>query len=100
MTQLWSGQKLTFALRTSFKCAMMFKNLTDLPLKVLDIIPDLIAHEPNPKVKAELEAKEINFQVRSPIHSTQFQNFSFDSSKIQVRKSDMNHKFTQLFDST
>merc|ERR1712186_95557 len=26
----------------AFKCAMMFKNLTDLPLKVLDIIPDLI----------------------------------------------------------
>merc|ERR1712012_1167916 len=30
---------------TAFKCAMMFKNLTDLPLKVLDIIPDLIAHK-------------------------------------------------------
>merc|ERR1712110_1195754 len=26
----------------------MFKNLTDLPLKVLDIIPDLIAQNPDP----------------------------------------------------
>ena len=43
---------------------MMFKNLTDMPMKVLDIIPDLISHDPNPKVKEELDEKEINFQVR------------------------------------
>ena len=42
---------------------MMFKNLTNMPLKVLDIIPDLINHEPNPKVKEELDKKEINFKV-------------------------------------
>ena len=42
---------------------MMFKNLTDLPLKVLDIIPDLINHDPNPKVLEELNEKEINFKV-------------------------------------
>ena len=50
--------------RTSFKCAMMFKNLTGQPLKVLDIIPDLINHNPNQKVKEELDKKEINFKVR------------------------------------
>jgi len=48
---------------TSFKCAMMFKNLTDLPLKVLDIIPDLIAQNPDPAIKAELLEKEISFEV-------------------------------------
>ena len=49
---------------TAFKCAMMFKNLTGQPLKVLDIIPDLINHNPNQKVKEELDKKEINFKVR------------------------------------
>merc|ERR1712186_208454 len=48
---------------TAFKCAMMFKNLTDLPLKVLDIIPDLIAQNPDPAIKAELLEKEISFEV-------------------------------------
>ena len=43
---------------------MMFKNLTGQPLKVLDIIPDLINHNPNQKVKEELDKKEINFKVR------------------------------------
>ena len=42
---------------------MMFKNLTDLPLKVLDIIPDLIAQNPDPAIKAELLEKEISFEV-------------------------------------
>ena len=42
---------------------MMFKNLTDLPLKVLDIIPDLIAQNPDPAVKAELQEKEITFEA-------------------------------------
>merc|ERR1712110_621085 len=41
----------------------MFKNLTDLPLKVLDIIPDLIAQNPDPAVKAELQEKEITFEA-------------------------------------
>merc|ERR1712045_635745 len=48
---------------TAFKCAMMFKNLTDLPLKVLDIIPDLIAHTDDPDIEAELAEKEINFEA-------------------------------------
>ena len=39
----------------------MFKNLTNLPLKVLDIIPDLINHDPSPEVREELDKKEINF---------------------------------------
>merc|ERR1711884_243301 len=47
---------------TAFKCAMMFKNLTDLPLKVLDIIPDLIAQNDDPEITAELEKKEISFE--------------------------------------
>ena len=42
---------------------MMFKNLTDLPLKVLDIIPDLIAQNDDPEIKAELEKKEISFEA-------------------------------------
>merc|ERR1712110_767779 len=37
----------------------MFKNLTDLPLKV----PDLIAQNPDPAVKAELQEKEITFEA-------------------------------------
>merc|ERR1739846_184739 len=41
----------------------MFKNLTDLPLMVLDIIPDLIAQNPDPAVKAELQEKEITFEA-------------------------------------
>merc|ERR1712154_509050 len=48
---------------TAFKCAMMFKNLTDLPLKVLDIIPDLIAQNDDPEITAELEKKEISFEA-------------------------------------
>jgi len=48
---------------TAFKCAMMFKNLTDLPLKVLDIIPDLIAHTDDPDIEAELAEKEISFEA-------------------------------------
>lgn len=48
---------------TSFKCAMMFKNLTDLPIKVLDIIPDIIAHDPEPEIEAELAEKEITFDA-------------------------------------
>merc|ERR1712018_293130 len=40
----------------------MFKNLTDLPLKVLDIIPDLIAQNPEPAVKEALLEKEITFE--------------------------------------
>merc|ERR1712186_175390 len=48
---------------TAFKCAMMFKNLTDLPLKVLDIIPDLIAHTDDPDIEAELAEKEISFDA-------------------------------------
>ena len=51
---------------------MMFKNLTGQPLKVLDIIPDLINHNPNQKVKEELDKKEINFKVRIFISSSQF----------------------------
>jgi hypothetical protein len=51
------------ASQTAFKCAMMFKNLTDLPLKVLDIIPDLIAHNDDPEIKKELDEKEINFEA-------------------------------------
>jgi len=47
---------------TAFKCAMMFKNLTDLPLKVLDIIPDLIDQNPEPAVKEALLEKEITFE--------------------------------------
>ena len=41
---------------------MMFKNLTDLPLKVLDIIPDLIDQNPEPAVKEALLEKEITFE--------------------------------------
>ena len=48
---------------TAFKCAMMFKNLTDLPLKVLDIIPDLIAQNDDPEIQRELDEKEINFEA-------------------------------------
>jgi len=48
---------------TAFKCAMMFKNLTDLPLKVLDIIPDLIAQNNDPEIQKELDEKEINFEA-------------------------------------
>ena len=55
--------KNIFLFRTSFKCAMMFKNLTDLPLKVLDIIPDLIAQNDDPEITAELEKKEISFEA-------------------------------------
>merc|ERR1712018_164730 len=40
----------------------MFKNLTDLPLKVLDIIPDLIDQNPGPAVKEALLEKEITFE--------------------------------------
>merc|ERR1711956_33106 len=46
---------------TAFKCAMMFKNLTDLPIKVLDIIPDLIAQNDDPEIEQELAEKEISF---------------------------------------
>merc|ERR1712038_1195531 len=45
---------------TSFKCMMAFKNLTDLPIKVLDIIPDLIGQNPEPEIKAELQKKRSN----------------------------------------
>merc|ERR1712241_1361455 len=48
---------------TSFKCMMAFKNLTDLPIKVLDIIPDLIGQNPEPEIKAELQKKEITFEA-------------------------------------
>merc|ERR1712045_1001287 len=48
---------------TAFKCAMMFKNLTDLPLKVLDIIPDLIAQNDDPEIQEELAEKEISFEA-------------------------------------
>jgi len=48
---------------TAFKCAMMFKNLTDLPLKVLDIIPDLIAQNDNAEIQEELAEKEISFEA-------------------------------------
>merc|ERR1711944_74948 len=41
----------------------MFKNLTDLPLKVLDIIPDLIGQDPDEKLKEELQKKEITFDA-------------------------------------
>merc|ERR1711944_200272 len=40
----------------------MFKNLTALPLKVLDIIPDLIDQNPEPAVKEALLEKEITFE--------------------------------------
>merc|ERR1719219_462343 len=39
----------------------MFKNLTDLPLKVLDIIPDLIAQNPDPALKGDLLLQECLF---------------------------------------
>merc|ERR1712088_928023 len=48
---------------TAFKCSMMFKNLTDLPLKVLDIIPDLIAQNNDPEIQEELAEKEISFEA-------------------------------------
>merc|ERR1711944_397743 len=41
----------------------MFKNLTDLPLKVLDIIPDLIGQDPDEKLREELQKKEITFDA-------------------------------------
>ena len=52
-----------FNFRTAFKCSMMFKNLTDLPLKVLDIIPDLIAQNNDPEIQEELAEKEISFEA-------------------------------------
>lgn len=52
-----------FFFRTAFKCAMMFKNLTDLPIKVLDIIPDLIAQNDDPEIEQELAEKEISFDA-------------------------------------
>jgi hypothetical protein len=42
---------------------MMFKNLTDLPIKVLDIIPDLIAQNDDPEIEQELAEKEISFDA-------------------------------------
>ena len=69
--------------RNTFKCAMAFKNLTNVggAIKVLDIIPDLIDQpgvELNDEINQELEEREINFEA--------FDIADVCGNKIQARK--------------